>query len=335
MGFLVRIELVGILTSMMVLLIGCTSSYNLGKSPLGEAVYLLDAKQADKIAYSAITEVFPNYSPRFIDGAEKAYALNFIAWTGVDTYLQKIVYTKVRGSSSKGKTITGFRFQVSGGGSSFLHGAAKNKELFDRLNQKLAVHEVAYVDSFQTLEIKTTSQREKSIWQNVKTTTENCRIMRTKGEIPDYETEVACAISGVEKVLKGTNYAHMDLIELLFAHRSLNAKKVDSGEISGEEFHVQDLEVTAKINTAILQREAANQQIKAAERSKRGNPSGNPRPSGAFISALSNSMNESQIQNRLNQLEWDTNRNRALNAPGYYNPGIPNYGSGITCQFGC
>jgi hypothetical protein len=310
----------------LLIISGCTSSYSPGKSALGEAVYLLDAKQADKIAYSAITEVFPDYSPRFIDGAEKAYALNFVAWNGMDTYLQKIVYAKVRGTSSKGKTIKGFRFQVSGGGSSFVHGAAKNKELFDRLSQKLAGYKISYVESFQTLEIKTASQRDKSVWQDIKTAAINCRLKRTKGEIPDYKSEVACAISGAEKILESTNYAHMDLVELLFAHRSLNAKKVDRGDINGEEFHVQELEVTAKINTAILQREAANKQIKAAERSKRGSPSGNPQPSGAFANSLIGGMNEAQINYRLQQMQWDIDRNSSTNAPGYYNPGVPDLG---------
>ena len=56
----------------------------------------------------------------------------------------------------------------------------------------------------------------------------------------------------------------MDLVDLLWAHRRVLAKRVDAGELSEEEFELQLAEYRAWINTEVMRRNAARMQAQTA-----------------------------------------------------------------------
>lgn len=113
--------------------VGCSthfSTLNPGRSS-SKVIYEISDDQAFRIAQSAITSVLPGRQITDVDGAVRGYSTYFRFM--LDTYTQQVMVFPVSGIDSSGRKLNGFYFEVSGSGSSFVQGKAKNVELFERV----------------------------------------------------------------------------------------------------------------------------------------------------------------------------------------------------------
>lgn len=135
-------------------------------------------------------------------------------------------------------------------------------------------------------------------------------------------------------VFKQAGYKHMDLVELLHAHRTVMATKLDEGQLEEVEYKLRALEMRSKINTAVIQREAAISQLTAPINSEWA---GRSSTIGGLSSALNNFDQELQLNGRIDSLQWDLNMLKAnqgaMELKSYYDTTIPTY-QGFTGGWG-
>ena len=77
----------------------------------------------------------PGRKITILDGQVKGYTTYFRFV--LDTYTQQILIYRASGQNTKGEKIFGYYYEVSGSGSSFVQGRAKNVKLFETLNSSL------------------------------------------------------------------------------------------------------------------------------------------------------------------------------------------------------
>ncbi len=119
-----------------------------------------------------------------------------------------------------------------------------------------------------------------------------CKAQRLAGELDGFVAEYGCAKDRVHAVQAEAAYPYMDLVDLLWAHRGVLAKRVDAAELSEEEFELQHAEYRAWITTEIMRRNAARTQAYAARQ--------------AAIQAIGSDL---QIKDKLRRME---NRQRQI-----------------------
>ena len=123
----------------------CSTHFDTSKQKgrAGYTIYRMSQEQAFALAYNAILTVLPGRKISKIDGPVKGYS----TWSRfvLDTYTQQIIVIPAKGTTSDGKLVEGFYYEVSGSGSSG-SGRSKNVRLYrtvqenlDRLNVAVAV----------------------------------------------------------------------------------------------------------------------------------------------------------------------------------------------------
>jgi hypothetical protein len=122
-----------LLVLLLMLLAGCSTHYSTlqteGSST--QIVYTIPEEEAFHIAYSSIATTLPGRKIEVIDGPVRGYSTYFRFL--LDTYTQQVLVHRVEGTDAIGKGVRGYYFEVSGSGSSFVQGRAKNVELFERV----------------------------------------------------------------------------------------------------------------------------------------------------------------------------------------------------------
>jgi hypothetical protein len=78
-----------------------------------------------------VATTLPGRKIEVIDGPVRGYSTYFRF--ALDTYTQQVLVYAAQGTDTLGNKIRGYYFEVSGNGSSFVQGRAKNVELFERL----------------------------------------------------------------------------------------------------------------------------------------------------------------------------------------------------------
>lgn len=110
------------------------SAHRISISEDGSAsiIYDVDESKVFNIVYSSIQEVFPEEEISVITAPVRGYITKFRAPPlYVDWFTQKVLVHRAAGVDSGGKRVTGYWLEVSGSGSSFLQGQAKNKEVYE------------------------------------------------------------------------------------------------------------------------------------------------------------------------------------------------------------
>ncbi|WP_373034019.1 SHOCT domain-containing protein [Sulfurovum sp.] len=123
------------LLSFIFLLNGCSTKFTTTESENGTILYKLEEKEAFKIAHHSMLNVLPGRKITIIDGPTKGYSTYFRS--GLDTYSQQILVFPASGIDQSGNKVSGYYYEVSGSGSSFVQGRAKNVSLYETLNKKL------------------------------------------------------------------------------------------------------------------------------------------------------------------------------------------------------
>jgi secreted protein with Ig-like and vWFA domain len=122
-----------VLLTLLVLLAGCSTHFST-LQPEGskeQIIYALPEEQAFQIAHGSLAVTLPGRKIEVIDGPVRGYSTYFRFV--LDTYTQQVLVHAAQGTDALGKKVRGYYFEVSGSGSSFVQGRAKNVELFERL----------------------------------------------------------------------------------------------------------------------------------------------------------------------------------------------------------
>lgn len=114
---------------------GCSTKFTTTESEQGTIIYQLEEKEAFKIAHHSMLSVLPGRKITIINGPTKGYSTYFRF--GLDTYTQQILVFPALGINQNGNKTFGYYYEVSGSGSSFVQGRAKNVQLYETLNKKL------------------------------------------------------------------------------------------------------------------------------------------------------------------------------------------------------
>ena len=132
------------LSALLISLSACSSHYDSSKKKgvAGYTICQLSQEQAFAVAHNAMETVMPGRKISKIDGPAKGYS----TWTRfmLDTYTQRIVIILAKGTTSVGKPVEGFYFQVSGSGS-YSGGRRRNRRLFQTIQENLDRMDVAAV----------------------------------------------------------------------------------------------------------------------------------------------------------------------------------------------
>lgn len=113
---------------------GCTTNYSTltSANSASKTIYEISEAQAFQLASNAITDTFPGNAINELTGDQRGYSTNFLAPPMyVDSYTQVVKVYPVSGLKEDQVALRGYYFEVSGKGSSFVQGQAKNKQLFD------------------------------------------------------------------------------------------------------------------------------------------------------------------------------------------------------------
>jgi len=123
-------------TALLILLVlssGCSTHFST-LQPEGskeQTIYAIPEEQAFQIAHGSLAATLPGRKIEVIDGPVRGYSTYFRFV--LDTYTQQVLVHAAQGTDALGKKVRGYYFDVSGSGSSFVQGRAKNVELFERL----------------------------------------------------------------------------------------------------------------------------------------------------------------------------------------------------------
>jgi hypothetical protein len=126
------------ITALLILLVlssGCSTHFST-LQPDGskeQIIYAVPEEQAFQIAHGSLTSTLPGRKIEVIDGPVRGYSTYFRFV--LDTYTQQVLVHAAQGTDALGKKVRGYYFEVSGSGSSFVQGRAKNVELFERLSE--------------------------------------------------------------------------------------------------------------------------------------------------------------------------------------------------------
>jgi len=116
----------------LIFLTGCASQLST-LSPTNnsqQTIYKLSDQEACQLASTAMTRVFPNNEITEVGGATCGLSTLFRAPPlYADTYTEILKVFPASGVGKEGQKVSGFFFEVSGGGSSFLQGQLKASEL--------------------------------------------------------------------------------------------------------------------------------------------------------------------------------------------------------------
>lgn len=114
----------------------CSSHYSTLRQEEGEqaTIFAMDDDLAFQLAYEAMAETLPGRKIDEVHGRARGYFTTFRF--ALDTYSQQVLVFPVVGRTAAGEGVHGCYYEVSGSGSSFVQGRAKNGELFDRLKEK-------------------------------------------------------------------------------------------------------------------------------------------------------------------------------------------------------
>lgn len=96
-----------------------------------------------------------------------------------------------------------------------------------------------------------------SFWEKAEALRVGCAKNREDGKLKGFSAEEACSRDQVRAIYLKGQYPHMDLVDLLIAHRAVMAEQADKGKITDTEFKMRELEIVSKLNTAVMQREDA------------------------------------------------------------------------------
>jgi len=126
-----------ILACIAISISACSTSQSTMKSvgSGSKTIYEISEQQASEIAVSAIHSVFGDVEISEINGSVRGFSTFMLAWSTMDSFKHNVIIHPVAGLDSSGKKINGFNFEVSGKGSSFLHGGIKNQQLFKAVKQ--------------------------------------------------------------------------------------------------------------------------------------------------------------------------------------------------------
>tara|TARA_R110002094_G_scaffold200476_1_gene172160 strand:+ start:2065 stop:2580 length:516 start_codon:yes stop_codon:yes gene_type:complete len=94
-------------------------------------IFAIDDDLAFRLAFEAVSETLPGRKIDQVEGAVRGYHTTFRF--ALDTYSQQVLVFPVLGRTSSGDEVRGCYYEVSGSGSSFVQGRAKNVELFECL----------------------------------------------------------------------------------------------------------------------------------------------------------------------------------------------------------
>ncbi len=173
-----------------------------------------------------------------------------------------------------------------------------------------------------------------SFWEKAKVLRADCAKERKGGSIQSYLAEDACSRDSIRTVYSNGQYPHMDLVDLLIAHRTVMAEQADKGKISQAEFQMREFEIVSKLNTAVMQREEASRNTSQQQTVVINRGDGLQRLGNA-MNDLNQELQIQNMQNQMNRMQWDFDIQGGYNqTPQIYSPGVPS-GGGITCQFGC
>lgn len=102
-----------------------------------EALFVLPEQRAFELAYSAVQEVFPTYEISVVTAPARGYVTRFLAPPlYLDWFVQRVYLHRAEGITTSGELVSGYWIQVEGGGSSFLQGQLRNKEVFERIESR-------------------------------------------------------------------------------------------------------------------------------------------------------------------------------------------------------
>lgn len=123
-------------TTLLILLgslAGCSTHFSTLQSDESkeQIIYAVPEEQAFQIAHGSLAATLPGRKIEVIDGPVRGYSTYFRFL--LDTYTQQVLVHAVLGTDAAGKKVRGYYSEVSGSGSSFVQGRAKNVELFERL----------------------------------------------------------------------------------------------------------------------------------------------------------------------------------------------------------
>jgi hypothetical protein len=124
-----------VLLILLVLSSGCSTHFST-LQPEGskeQIIYAVPEEQAFQIAHGSLAATLPGRKIEVIDGPVRGYSTYFRFV--LDTYTQQVLVHAAQGTDAFGKKVQGYYFEVSGSGSSFVQGRAKNVELFERLSE--------------------------------------------------------------------------------------------------------------------------------------------------------------------------------------------------------
>lgn len=145
----VRRSVLGSLVAAIALMIsGCATNFSTLQTDTSTSklIYVIPEEQAFDLASSAIARVLPGYEISPVIGSTRGYSATFRF--GLDTYSQQVLVFPAAGVLKNGNRIGGYYFEVSGSGTSFVQGRAKNVQIFETLKSLLqATGREASVDS--------------------------------------------------------------------------------------------------------------------------------------------------------------------------------------------
>lgn len=170
------------------LMFGCSTHFST-LNPEGSSskvIFEIPEYQAFQIAQSAITAILPGRQITEVDGAVRGYSTYFRFV--LDTYTQQVMVFPVSGIASNGRKLNGFYFEVSGTGSSFVQGRAKNRELFETVQSYAEkTGKGVFVMSVEPRAYEGVSSRESN--ESASRRLEQLQELRSKGLITETEYE--------------------------------------------------------------------------------------------------------------------------------------------------
>lgn len=75
----------------------------------------------------------------------------------------------------------------------------------------------------------------------------DCRAQKLQGKLATWVEAVNCGNDRIRQVMQASGYPHMDLVNLLLAHRILLAERMDAGQLTEAEATVQLAELGTRI----------------------------------------------------------------------------------------
>ena len=130
----IKVILISMIT-ITIALTGCSTKFTTIESDNGTILYTIGENEAFNIAYHSMLSVLPGRKITIIDGPTKGYSTYFRFL--FDTYSQQILVIPASGLNGNGNKVSGYYYEVSGSGSSFVQGKAKNVALYETLNTNL------------------------------------------------------------------------------------------------------------------------------------------------------------------------------------------------------